>query len=71
MLRTPKCPVCGKKLVFEKKPGEADARRPSFYPFCSERCKLIDLGHWLGEQYTISETLRQDDEEYSDSLPDS
>ena len=23
-------------------------------PFCSERCKLIDLGNWLGESYRIA-----------------
>ncbi len=25
-----------------------------FRPFCSERCKLIDLGNWLGGRYRIS-----------------
>lgn len=24
-----------------------------FRPFCSERCKMIDLGHWLTESYTV------------------
>jgi endogenous inhibitor of DNA gyrase (YacG/DUF329 family) len=24
-----------------------------FRPFCSERCKLVDLGNWLGERYRI------------------
>jgi endogenous inhibitor of DNA gyrase (YacG/DUF329 family) len=24
------------------------------YPFCSARCKLIDLGRWLGEEYTVA-----------------
>lgn len=23
------------------------------YPFCSDRCRLIDLGKWLGEEYRI------------------
>lgn len=23
-------------------------------PFCSERCKLVDLSRWLGEEYTVS-----------------
>ncbi len=27
--------------------------RPSFRPFCSERCKLIDLGKWLGGEHAI------------------
>jgi endogenous inhibitor of DNA gyrase (YacG/DUF329 family) len=37
------CPIC-KKLV---QPGE-----PRF-PFCSERCRLIDLGNWLGGKYHV------------------
>lgn len=41
------CPIC-QKLVEDPKPGEK-----SFYPFCSERCKLIDLGRWLGGKYQI------------------
>lgn len=24
-----------------------------FFPFCSERCKLIDLGKWMGEEYRV------------------
>jgi endogenous inhibitor of DNA gyrase (YacG/DUF329 family) len=23
------------------------------YPFCSARCRLIDLGNWLGERYAV------------------
>ncbi len=29
-------------------------------PFCSPRCKMVDLGKWLGEEYKISEPLRPD-----------
>ena len=29
-------------------------------PFCSQRCKMIDLGKWLGEEYRVSEPLRPD-----------
>lgn len=29
-------------------------------PFCSTRCKLIDLGKWFGEEYRVSEPLRPD-----------
>jgi len=25
-------------------------------PFCNERCRLIDLGEWLGEEYRLSES---------------
>ncbi|HUB98050.1 MAG TPA: DNA gyrase inhibitor YacG [Stellaceae bacterium] len=35
------CPICGK-------PAE-----PRFRPFCSARCKTIDLGRWLGDRYAI------------------
>ena len=49
--KTLACPICGK-------PAEFDAPPTGF--FCSERCKLIDLGKWLGEDYCISEPLRPD-----------
>lgn len=39
-----KCPTCGRELDW----GAAPAR-----PFCSERCRLIDLGAWLSEQRSI------------------
>jgi endogenous inhibitor of DNA gyrase (YacG/DUF329 family) len=29
------------------------AQRAKVYPFCSERCKVIDLGRWLDERYQI------------------
>lgn len=36
-----------------KKPVEWDAKSP-FRPFCSERCKLIDLGEWAAEERRIA-----------------
>jgi len=39
-----KCPRCGKKTDTAKNP---------FRPFCSERCKLVDLGNWLSGNYRI------------------
>ncbi|RMD86240.1 MAG: DNA gyrase inhibitor YacG [Candidatus Dadabacteria bacterium] len=39
-----RCPTCGRSI---------DRRATRFAPFCSERCKLIDLGHWLDESYRI------------------
>jgi len=39
-----RCPECGTEIVWE----EAKSR-----PFCSERCRLLDLGAWLGERYRI------------------
>jgi endogenous inhibitor of DNA gyrase (YacG/DUF329 family) len=37
---------------------------PKYYPFCSERCKLVDLQKWLSEEYSISSPLGlpEDDE---------
>lgn len=42
-----KCPICGKS--FETPSID---EWPSF-PFCSERCKLIDLGRWIEGDYLI------------------
>lgn len=40
-----KCPRCGKLAEYTPK--------NPFRPFCSERCKLIDLGNWAEGKYTI------------------
>ena len=40
--------------------GPGPAEWPQ-YPFCSDRCRLIDLGRWLGEDYRIA-TPRAEDE---------
>jgi endogenous inhibitor of DNA gyrase (YacG/DUF329 family) len=41
------CPVCKKKT----------ARENPDFPFCSPRCRLIDLGEWAAEKYVISTSL--------------
>jgi len=46
------CPVCKNITTWEENP---------FRPFCSERCKLIDLGAWASEEYRIQG--KKDDEE--------
>ncbi|MBY4676588.1 DNA gyrase inhibitor YacG [Marinobacterium arenosum] len=56
MSRTVKCPHCGKPALFNP---ENKAR-----PFCSERCRLIDLGEWASEGYKIPAKSTQD--EYDD-----
>lgn len=38
------CPTCKKKF---------DYYTSDFRPFCSEKCRLIDLGQWLNESYTV------------------
>jgi len=48
------CPHCGKPVEW------SPASR--WRPFCSERCKLIDLGAWANESYRIAGPERPDDE---------
>ena len=43
--RTFPCPRCGQPSHWQGNP---------FRPFCSERCKLIDLGAWANEDYRIA-----------------
>ena len=33
-----------------------------YRPFCSERCKLIDLGAWASEEYKVSRSARHNDD---------
>lgn len=47
-----KCPICGKPVQ----------RTDPFIPFCSERCKLIDLGNWSSGKYVISSPIKSSDE---------
>ena len=48
-----KCPICKKEVAPD---GE-------FMPFCSERCKLIDLGNWASEKYVIPEPIHPSSED--------
>ena len=51
------CPICRKRV--EPVAGE-DARRSKYYPFCSNQCKLIDLGAWLDADYRVVSQLKSD-----------
>ncbi|BCV65015.1 DNA gyrase inhibitor YacG [Shewanella carassii] len=42
---TVKCPTCQKEVEWSPE--------SKFKPFCSERCKLIDLGDWASEKHAI------------------
>lgn len=54
-MATIRCPIC--ERYFE----QADS---TSMPFCSPRCKQIDLGRWLGEKYSMPvERTEEDDEE--------
>lgn len=50
----PRCPICG---------AEVDLGSVETPPFCSERCRLVDLGRWLDEGYAVPEVRRADDED--------
>jgi endogenous inhibitor of DNA gyrase (YacG/DUF329 family) len=56
-----RCPTCGGKSVY-------GADNP-WRPFCSERCRSIDLGAWASESYRVPAKPDPDDEEPSDGLP--
>lgn len=46
-----RCPICKKAVAA----GSAD------FPFCSERCRIMDLGNWASEKYVISTPLQTGD----------
>jgi hypothetical protein len=51
------CPICKKEV-----PPDSEEM-----PFCSERCRLIDLGNWASEKYVIPSPLQEpEDEELED-----
>ncbi|MGA7740639.1 MAG: DNA gyrase inhibitor YacG [Polyangia bacterium] len=49
-----RCPVCKRAIP----PESASA---SYRPFCSQRCKLADLGSWLDGAYRISRPISEED----------
>ena len=59
-----KCPTC----KHEVDPATA-TQKGSPFPFCSDRCKVIDLGRWLDEKYQIPAEISEDDEPAIDDLP--
>ena len=56
MKKTPvvACPQCGKEVVWNSE--------SPYRPFCSERCKMIDLGQWANEEYRIPVDEQQPDQ---------
>ncbi len=55
-VRSLRCPSC-RTIVLRTDPE---------FPFCSERCRLIDLGKWASGKYVISTPI-SDPEEYEDA----
>lgn len=60
-----KCPYCGKDTIY----SPANESRP----FCSERCRLLDLGEWADGKYAIpvSNNASPDQEDVVDGDKDS
>jgi endogenous inhibitor of DNA gyrase (YacG/DUF329 family) len=52
------CPGCAKPVPW--------STENPFRPFCSERCKLIDLGQWATEQYRVADTSEPSDVDMSE-----
>jgi endogenous inhibitor of DNA gyrase (YacG/DUF329 family) len=52
-----KCPICKKPVALDD---------PNV-PFCSDRCRLIDLGNWASEKYVISTPVTSKDEDVTGS----
>lgn len=56
------CPFCGsKKVELEGNP---------WWPFCSKRCKMIDLGHWAMGTYKVAGEKISTNEFMSEGEPD-
>jgi endogenous inhibitor of DNA gyrase (YacG/DUF329 family) len=50
------CPHCGKEHRWDIS--------NRFRPFCSERCKMIDLGKWANEEYRVAQPADQDEQDF-------
>lgn len=55
------CPTCNKDFSVDRKEDVP------YRPFCSKRCKLVDLGRWLDGTYTITEPLPEDQQQANPS----
>jgi endogenous inhibitor of DNA gyrase (YacG/DUF329 family) len=50
------CPHCGIEHHWDVK--------NRFRPFCSERCKMIDLGKWANEEYRVTQPADKDEQDF-------
>jgi endogenous inhibitor of DNA gyrase (YacG/DUF329 family) len=60
--RIVKCPHCGKPVPWTPE--------SAYRPFCSERCKTLDLGAWASESYRIPVEEEDDDANAPESAKD-
>lgn len=54
-----RCRICGSEVE--------EINNNKFFPFCSERCKMVDLGRWLSGDYSISEPILDDENDSLDA----
>lgn len=53
-MKTVPCPRCGTHATY--------LPENPWRPFCSERCRVIDLGNWASEAYRVPESQKDDSE---------
>ncbi len=57
-----KCPTCNQPVEWNDNPNR---------PFCSERCRLVDLGRWVNEEYRVpAERADHREEPGAKSIPE-
>ncbi len=59
MAATISCPICKRKVKLND---------PNM-PFCSDRCRLLDLGNWAAEKYRIESTSKNELEDLEEQEP--
>jgi endogenous inhibitor of DNA gyrase (YacG/DUF329 family) len=59
--RTVACPQCGAAVIW--------TAESKWRPFCSRRCKLIDLGEWAAERYRVAVVEAPDDDATETDVP--
>ena len=59
--KTIRCPICKKEVTLDD---------PNM-PFCSDRCRIIDLGNWASEKYVIPGASAQEAEDSDDESSES
>jgi endogenous inhibitor of DNA gyrase (YacG/DUF329 family) len=61
MTRVWACPICKKVAI---KDGN------KVFPFCSERCQMVDLGKWLDEEYRVPEKQNEGNDRSDPAKPE-
>jgi len=59
-MATIRCPICRKTVPFND---------PNM-PFCSDRCRVIDLGNWASEVYSIPASVSENEMDEADGSSD-